>query len=116
VTESDSAPYTLEYDIQFTVRSTFLLDMPPDPQQTYGAPGLFAGTGALPTPPPQGQVALETAAQDALKASAAAQAAAKLAAQQAADAAASQTTAVQRQQSSLEGVSQVAQSFDTPTE
>lgn len=29
VTETDTAPYTLEYNFQFTVRATFLLDRPP---------------------------------------------------------------------------------------
>lgn len=44
VTETDQAPFTLEYSYQFTVRATYLLDQPPDPRQLPG--GSFqAGSG-----------------------------------------------------------------------
>jgi hypothetical protein len=36
VTETDTAPFTLEYSFSFTVRATFLLDESPDPRFTYG--------------------------------------------------------------------------------
>jgi hypothetical protein len=41
ITESDTAPYTLEYNFQFTARATFILDQPPvlDPQaQAFVSP------------------------------------------------------------------------------
>lgn len=38
ITESDTAPHTLEYNIQFTVRASFLLDQSPRPEEgSYGA-------------------------------------------------------------------------------
>lgn len=39
VTENDTGPHSLEYNIQFTVRATFLLDQAPDPRESsvYGA-------------------------------------------------------------------------------
>lgn len=49
VTETESAPYTLEYNFQFTVRATFLLDRPDDPSHNYGAPTLFSGNRSAPT-------------------------------------------------------------------
>ena len=42
VTESDSGPFTLEYDFTFTVRAQFALDRVPDPLETYGNSKLFA--------------------------------------------------------------------------
>lgn len=46
VTESDDKPFTLEYDFEFTVRATFLLDPVADPRGTLGAPDVFgASTG-----------------------------------------------------------------------
>jgi hypothetical protein len=36
MSEADTAPYTIEYSFTFTVRATFLLDMIPDPNHTYG--------------------------------------------------------------------------------
>lgn len=43
ITESDTAPFTLEYSFQFTVRAWFLLDRQPDPRYTYGAKATQAG-------------------------------------------------------------------------
>lgn len=40
ITETDTAPYTLEYSFQFTVRATFLLDQVADPKLTYGTTNL----------------------------------------------------------------------------
>lgn len=38
VTESETSPYSLEYNIQFTVRAMFLLNTPPNPREgSYGA-------------------------------------------------------------------------------
>lgn len=59
LSETDTAPYTLEYSFQFSVRATFLLDQvdSPDSSYTYGAAGLFSprmGTtsaSATPTSP-----------------------------------------------------------------
>jgi hypothetical protein len=36
ITETDTAPFTLEYSYTFNVRAAFLLDQPPDPRHTYG--------------------------------------------------------------------------------
>lgn len=47
LTEDDTAPYTLEYNFQFTVRATFLLDRPDE--YDYGAKKLFQGDPALPS-------------------------------------------------------------------
>lgn len=41
VTETDTAPHTVEYSFEFTVRASFLLDRIDD-QFTYGAPSLFS--------------------------------------------------------------------------
>jgi hypothetical protein len=38
LTESETTPYTLEYNFTFTVRATFLLDHLNDPQYMYGKP------------------------------------------------------------------------------
>ncbi len=52
ITEEDTAPYTLSYNIQFTVRATFLLDTPPDPREgSYGPQGL-SSSSRLPTSSP----------------------------------------------------------------
>lgn len=52
ITEEDSAPYTLSYNIQFTVRATFLLDTPPDPREgAYGSQGLGASPRLSTTSP-----------------------------------------------------------------
>lgn len=41
VTEEDTAPFTLSYSIQFTVRASVLLDTPRDPREgEYGATGI----------------------------------------------------------------------------
>jgi hypothetical protein len=52
VTENDTAPHTLEYNIQFTCRASFLLDQPPDPRETtaYGpeAAKFFAPARTIP--------------------------------------------------------------------
>lgn len=40
VTEADASPFTVEYNFEFTVRASFLLDRTDD-QFTYGAPALF---------------------------------------------------------------------------
>lgn len=37
ITETDTAPFTLEYSFSFTVRAWFLLDRQPDPRMSYGA-------------------------------------------------------------------------------
>lgn len=44
ITESDTAPYTLEYNFQFTIRATFTLDVPSD--YDYGARQIFFGNPA----------------------------------------------------------------------
>jgi len=45
ITETDDKPYTLEYNFQFTVRATFLLDRPDE--YDYGNKDLFKGSPAL---------------------------------------------------------------------
>lgn len=48
VREQDQKPFTVEYDFEFTVRATFLLDRPPE--FNYGGAAAFAGGRAgLPT-------------------------------------------------------------------
>lgn len=47
ITESDSSPFTLEYNFQFTVRSAFLLDTPPMPGMTYGNTKIITGDPSL---------------------------------------------------------------------
>lgn len=37
ITETDTAPFTLEYSFSFTVRAWFLLDRTQDPRMTYGS-------------------------------------------------------------------------------
>jgi hypothetical protein len=65
VTETDSAPYSLEYNIEFTVRSTFILDSPTEydynllkstqqPLPTTTKPSLISDTGGGPVPLPAG--------------------------------------------------------------
>jgi hypothetical protein len=50
ITESDTSPFTLEYNFQFTVRSAFLLDRPLNPQHvTYGNTKIISGDPSLPT-------------------------------------------------------------------
>lgn len=62
VTETDTAPFTLEYSYQFTVRAAFLLDQPPDPRRSYGGTGQPAPPSTIqvpreaPTPRPDQQV------------------------------------------------------------
>ena len=57
LTESETAPYTLDYNFTFTVRATFILDNIDNQQLTYGAPPQL-DTGQAPTnnvatnPPP----------------------------------------------------------------
>ena len=46
LTESDATPYSLEYNFQFTVRATFLLDRPDE--YDYGAKKFFQGIPANP--------------------------------------------------------------------
>lgn len=46
--QTDTAPYTMEYDFEFVVRASFLLDFQNDPKLTYGAPELFT-SGSVPT-------------------------------------------------------------------
>jgi hypothetical protein len=66
LTESDSAPHTLDYSFSFTVRAWYLLDHLDDPQYTYGVnvtPSLATGTGGSPlsggnNPQPSPAVAL----------------------------------------------------------
>jgi hypothetical protein len=66
LTESDSAPHTLDYSFSFTVRAWYLLDHLDDPQYTYGVnvtPSLATGTGGSPlsggnNPQPSQAVAL----------------------------------------------------------
>jgi hypothetical protein len=68
LTESETAPFTLDYNFTFTVRSWYLLDHQDDPQYMYGRPGPAApsiptGTGNSPTmggnnPQPSPEVAL----------------------------------------------------------
>lgn len=41
ITEDATAPHTLEYSFEFTVRAAFLLDRPNEQSFTYGAPNLF---------------------------------------------------------------------------
>lgn len=64
LTESDDKPYSMEYNFQFTVRATFLLDRPDNPGQDYGAtsftvgdPNIPVGEDALFPPDPSGNVA-----------------------------------------------------------
>lgn len=47
ITENDSAPYTLEYSIEFTVRATFLLDGPTETD--YNVQSVFTGGFGAPT-------------------------------------------------------------------
>ncbi len=66
LTESETAPFTLEYSFSFTVRAWYLLDHLDDAQYTYGqpnVPSLPTGTGDSPfvggdNPQPAGGVAL----------------------------------------------------------
>ena len=63
VTETDTAPFTLEYNYSFNVRAAFLLDKPQDPRRSYGITnsvptstadtqyGGAPGGGAVPPPP-----------------------------------------------------------------
>lgn len=63
VTESDTAPFTLEYSFQFTTRATFLMDQVTDPKFTFGYTNLNvnAGTnGAIPTSDPSSGVPYNT--------------------------------------------------------
>jgi hypothetical protein len=80
VTESDSTPYSLEYNIEFTVRSTFILDSPTEydynllksPQQplpTTTKASLVSDTGGGSVPLPAG---LDPAVYEALNATEAA--------------------------------------------
>jgi len=51
LTESEGAPFTLEYSFSFTVKGWYLLDHLDDPQYTYGrkvTPSLPTGTGGSP--------------------------------------------------------------------
>jgi murein DD-endopeptidase MepM/ murein hydrolase activator NlpD len=52
LTESETAPFTLEYSFAFSVRAWYLLDHLDDPQYLYGQaniPTLETGTGGAPT-------------------------------------------------------------------
>jgi hypothetical protein len=63
VTESDTAPFTLEYSFQFTTRATFLMDQITDQKFTFGYNNLNvnAGTnGAIPTSDPSSGVPYNT--------------------------------------------------------
>lgn len=53
VTESDAAPYSLEYNFQFTVRATFLLDRPPVYNAAEMSPFLSRRMVLPTTSPPQ---------------------------------------------------------------
>jgi len=62
ITENDTAPYTLEYNFQFTVRATFVLDRPPDlePQaRTFLQQNLHAGSTATTLPTTSGPTVME---------------------------------------------------------
>lgn len=49
LTETDDKPYSMEYNFQFTVRATFLLDRPDNPGQDYGAKSFTSGDPNIPT-------------------------------------------------------------------
>lgn len=56
ITETDTAPYTLEYNFSFSVRATFTLDQVTDPNYTYGIPsGGFTVQQPITTPTSQSQ-------------------------------------------------------------
>jgi hypothetical protein len=56
ISESDTAPFTVEYNFSFSVRASFLLDFVDDPRFTYGAPRLFDPNTAIPTTTGTGQL------------------------------------------------------------
>ena len=49
VTETDTAPFTLEYSFSFDVRATFVLDQITDPNMTSGGGGTVQSTVSVPT-------------------------------------------------------------------